>query len=506
MIYFPLMTSEFSFFRHIKEENFYLHFQNCKYRPMKPPKFLSLLQTLSSESFQRFRRYLQYHAPRSNQYTPVMDFLASIHPKYEQYKGDLRGNIEEILLAHEAKSMDNKRRGNFLFRLTGELENFLAIEQLKHDPNTRRLLTLQALRQQGAALAYNEALEDAVAELAKQIDLSTDHHYAQLRVFHEAYYNTVNNKLLMEDYGLVYLQGAREQLQLFFQKLDLKYQIELESRGKVVRSADTPAQTVSTPIVYHIAANDAFFQLYQMVAALQQDPLNEELFQRLVQLYREEGVKLNNEDQSILLKYLKNASAKLLRNGSSLDNLRLSFELADLGWRYHIFDVLGGYTTMNFLNYVEIAVALEELDWLEQFIQSSIRKVPKNQQKEIESTAKANLHFGRKQYDEALILLRATKSKDEQLELRIRMLYCKIFYETKATDALLSMLKSFDTYLRRSGTYQPEIVQGYLNFLKLLRLIANRNQPNLEKLAKLLPITAPLYGRIWLEHQLATKK
>lgn len=80
---------------------------------MKPPKFLSLLQTLPIESFQRFRRYLQYHAPRSNQYTPVMDFLASIHPKYDGYKGDLKAEIEAILLAHAAKTMNKKRRGNF---------------------------------------------------------------------------------------------------------------------------------------------------------------------------------------------------------------------------------------------------------------------------------------------------------------------------------------------------------------------------------------------------------
>lgn len=472
---------------------------------MQLPKFFTLLQILSTDSFQRFRRYLYYNTPRSNQYPPVMDFLAGIHPKYDAYKGDLKAEIEAILLAHDAKTMNNKRRGNFLSRLTSELEDFLAIEQLKNDPNTRRQLTYQALRHHGAVLAYNEALENSIAELAAETDLSTEHHYAQLKVFHEAYYNTVNNKFLMEDQGLAYLQGAREQLHLFFQKLDLKYRVELKNRNNVLRAADASDsdgnKVVSAP---PSVANDTFFQLYQMVDALQNDPLNEGLFHTAVQCYRQEGAKLDDEDRGILLRYLKNASAIILRNASSLDSLRLSFELADLGWRYNVFDALGGYTTMNFLNYVEIAVALNELDWLEEFISSSIRKIPKNQQKEVEALAMANLYYGRKNYPEALTCMRATKSKDEQLELRIRMLYCKIFYKNGSNDALESMLKSFDTYLRRSDIFQEDIVRAYLNFLKLLRLLVDVQQH--DKLKKLLPVTAPLYGRMWLEQQLSLKK
>lgn len=471
---------------------------------MKQPKFFTLLQILPTDSFQRFRRYLQYNTPRSQQYPPVMDFLASIHPKYDAYKGDLKAEIEAILLAHDAKTMDNKRRGNFLFRLTSELEDFLAIEQLKNAPNTRRQLTYQALRHHGAGLAYNDALEDTIAELAAETNLSTEHHYAQLKVLHEAYYNTVNNKFLMEDQGLAYLQGAREQLHLFFQKLDLKYRVELKNRGNVLRAADASDsdgnKVVSAP---PLVTDDAFFQLYQMIDALQNDPLNEGLFNKAVQCYRLEGAKLDAEDKGILLRYLKNAAAKILRNGASLDSLRLSFELADLGWHYNVFDALGGYTPMNFLNYVEIAVALNELDWLAKFISSSVRKIPKGQQKEVEALAMANLYFGRKNYPEALTYLRATKSKDVQIEFRIRMLYCKIFYQDESIDALESLLKSFDTYLRRSDTFQEDIVRGYLNFLKLLRLLLDVQQH--DKLQKLLPITAPLYGRMWLEEQLAAK-
>jgi hypothetical protein len=66
------------------------------------------------------------------------------------------------------------------------------------------------------------------------------------------------------------------------------------------------------------------------------------------------------------------------------------------------------------------------------------------------------------------------------------------------------MLKSFDTYLRRSDIFQEDIVRAYLNFLKLLRLLLEVKQH--DKLKKLLPVTAPLYGRMWLEQQLSLKK
>lgn len=472
---------------------------------MKAPKFLSLLQTLSTESFHRFRRYLEYSTPRSYLYPPVMDFLAGIHPNYKDYKGDLRSDIENILLAHEAKSMDNKRRGNFLSRLNIQLEDFLAIEQLKKEKATRRLLILQALRHQATATLYNEELEDSILKLVDQADLSTDYHYTLMRVYHEAYYNTINNKLLMKDQGEEYLKRAQEQLQLLFQKLDLKYKLEMKNRSNVVRVSEDSSHNLFASAQKKTGPNDIFFRMYQMVNEIQEDPLDEQLFQNLYQFYLQQRHQLDVEDQSILLRYIKNASAKLLRNGSSSNHLRLSFELANLGWRHNIFDALGGFTPMNFLNYVEIATALNELDWLEEFIPSAIRKIPTGQQVEVKSLALATLYFGQKNYSEALTLLRVTKSKEEQLELRIRMLYCKIFYETKETAALISIIKSFDTYLRRSFTFQKEIIQGYHNFLKLLRLIAEPHKAKFEKLAKLLPTVNPLYGRIWLEQQLLTK-
>lgn len=472
---------------------------------MKQPKFLTLLQTLSPETFQRFRRYLLFASPRSVQYPPVMELLANLHPHYSLYKDNLPAQVEAILLAHGAEKMDNKRRGNFFSRLYAELKDFLALEQLLQDKGQLQVFTLLALREQGLAELYNEALEEAIEQLSQQVELGTDYNHTLLRVYHEAYYNSLNNKLLSEDYGLRFLRGAQEQLQLFFTKLDLKYQIEERNRIRIVRNPTEISGEMIAP-EQGSSPDDSLLQLYRLVSAQQTDPYDEERYQALAQLYQQELPRLGGEDRNTLFRYLSNASAAILRNRLSKETLRFAFELADLGWRYNLLNVLGGYSPMSFLNFVEIAVAVQELDWLERFINSSILHVPAMQREDVKAIALANLAVGRGDYSIAIDCLINTKISDPQLELRVRMLYCKIYYFLEATEALLSMLKSFDTFLRRFKTFQPEIVRGYLNFLKLLRLIAIPQTADFDKLNSSLSSVSPLYGRFWLMQQVSAKK
>lgn len=474
-------------------------------RHMRNNKFFTLLQTVSPEIFQHFRRYLKYSVPRSEQFTQFMEVLADLHPNYTPQFIRLELELDRILSIEVntiGEKIANKRRGNFFFRLYNQLKKFLLINAIEHHPDIQQILWIYVLRKQSIAELYNEALREAIKTTTQSQDWSADRNYLLTKLHHESYYNTLNNKFLAKDHSLKHLLNAQQQLDLFYLKLKTKYAFELENRKYILRD-DLVTDTIKKT---EINTTDPLLDIYRLLKDQQEDPLNLARYRLIFEKFQQALKNLSPDDQSSIVKYLFNNMAVILRNSYSIDIVRYSFELSKLSVNHDLLNVLGGYTPMNFLNIVETAAALGEIEWLIMFLEEHIIKVPKLQREQVKSVALGNLYFAQKAYKSATDVLSNTKSLDPQVEIRIRMLYCKIFYEIGETEALKSQLHSFAVFLRRSQTFQSQIIKGYLNFIRLLNLITDQTQysKNYIKYQKLLTTITPLFGRLWLIERLST--
>lgn len=81
----------------------------------------------------------------------------------------------------------------------------------------------------------------------------------------------------------------------------------------------------------------------------------------------------------------------------------------------------------------------------------------------------------------------------------------KIYYETGAEEAFLSLLQSFDLYLRRNKVAGADIRQAYLHFLRFAKRLHRCKPDRMARLQQEISQTPTLSDRSWLLLQLQAK-
>ena len=119
-------------------------------------------------------------------------------------------------------------------------------------------------------------------------------------------------------------------------------------------------------------------------------------------------------------------------------------------------------------NAVSAAIKLKNFTWTRQFLEDY---KPLLHAKDREATYNYNLavyYLGLNEFDKAQTLLQNVDLGDLQTNLAGRGLLLRIYYETKAFDALESLLDSFNVFIQRQkdiGYYKD----NYLNLIKIIR-------------------------------------
>ncbi len=125
-------------------------------------------------------------------------------------------------------------------------------------------------------------------------------------------------------------------------------------------------------------------------------------------------------------------------------------------------------------NIVAMALIMQEFDWTDHFMLNYKDLLEKKYQKSTYSFNKARLEYSRKNYDEALKLLRESDFNDLLNTLIGKILLLKIYYETEEFDLLESHLDSLLIFIRRKKVmgYHRE---NYLNIVQFTKKLLNIN-------------------------------
>lgn len=121
----------------------------------------------------------------------------------------------------------------------------------------------------------------------------------------------------------------------------------------------------------------------------------------------------------------------------------------------------------TFNNMIAMALALEEFDWIDLFIQSNADKLDEDFKEQTINFNLARLAYARKNYNKALLHLQSSEYKDLVNNLISKMLLIKIYFELKEFESLYSQLDSFQQFIRRRE------VSDYhrTNFMNIIRYI-----------------------------------
>ena len=166
----------------------------------------------------------------------------------------------------------------------------------------------------------------------------------------------------------------------------------------------------------------------------------------------------------------------------------------------------GEISPWDFKNIIRLGLNLKRYDWTENFIQTYSEKLPAQFQQDALNYNMADLYYYKGEWNKTIELLNNVSFTDLSYRLGTRFLLCKIYYETNAENALLSMLAAFRIFLKRDRKMATDLKKSYLNLLKYINLLLKvKNKKELENMKTEIENLPLLVERTWLLKMLAQK-
>ncbi len=136
----------------------------------------------------------------------------------------------------------------------------------------------------------------------------------------------------------------------------------------------------------------------------------------------------------------------------------------------------GRISDSDYRNIVTVGLRLREFDWVEEFIHKYENYLGKEQRANAYSYNLAAYFYERADYAKAQELLNKLAFSNVFYSLGVRSLLLKIYFDTRESEALFSLIKSFKTYLRRNKQLSKYQVTIYSNLLKFSQQAARLQQ------------------------------
>ncbi len=169
----------------------------------------------------------------------------------------------------------------------------------------------------------------------------------------------------------------------------------------------------------------------------------------------------------------------------------------------------GNLSPWDFKNIVVVGLRLSEFAWVEEFIFSYKDNIVLEKRENAFTYNLAKLHFYKKQYSEVLQLLQKLEYEDVFYNLDAKVMLLKIYFESRETEALDSLIDSFRSFLRRNKLISDSHRTNYLNlllFVKKLSRLRYGDKKRLKQIQMKFEETKQVADRDWLREKMAEAK
>lgn len=426
---------------------------------MKNSKLIRLLRTFDKKEWKALNDYLIGSYSDHELPLRLFQYLKNFYPSFDDEKLE----IEAVTIHLELDKKDRKRVSNEASKLTGWVEDFLLIKHLnkKHTSNIRQKLLIDIFADRQLGNLFFQEIEKAKKDLDK--DLVTPFNLVRLLELNDQYYyNPLNNKYKLKQVGI---PEALEQLNLFCSIMTQRYQCELESRAYILQ---IPEEERLNSVKSNKHAFVLLHQLYKDALRLIQDK-EENCYFELKGKVMQYGVQFHSSDHFILLGYLINYTAQLIRKNPK-KGLVESFNLYKYGIKKGLL-IVGGYITeKRFHNIVNVACELNELKWLEDFLQTFQPELVKEWSDDTIKLAEARIAFEKGNFEQVLQILRKIDLIDYAFKLQAKILQIRCYFELsdKYWEELHKGIRAFEVLLTRNKVLSIEILESCHNFLEII--------------------------------------
>ncbi|MCC6727301.1 MAG: hypothetical protein IT258_22540 [Saprospiraceae bacterium] len=451
---------------------------------MLDSKLIKLLQVLTSKELLEVER--QMSASKTNSKEDVQKLFAMLikySPDYDSPK-----IAKERLFAKlfgKQPYNDGKMR-KLMTQLTQLIEQFLIAKELSASEDVQAKLLARALAGRQHYELFLDVVESRLKELDRGIERGRDYFREGYELSEMLYYHPGTGKSSKRG---EYYERAISDLERYFTLVMLQNEADSIVRTRLVREHKSSAflkHVMDSGLQPEFDKNGVVY-FFRYIIML----LNGEIEGNLDEL-RDTAFKnfekLNRFEQDFALNLLRNYAVPMSNKGS-LPHRRFVFEL----YKMEIDQMVLANTIASaaFMNIVSVGLAVEELDWVKNFLENYADRLP---EEEMEMTLnycngvwcyQKGLRTKQLEcfYDGLQFLNLIPIRTGPNYELRVRPTMIRIHFEIfergkETLDGFLNQVRNFERHLSGSLDYASPIKDSYLHFFKyckmLARLVNNR--------------------------------
>lgn len=459
---------------------------------MRNSQLLQLLSYFTKNEWREFQKWIR--SPYFNQREDVCRLSLYIEAHLSHKPEELRKEKTWTGL-YPGKKYDDKQLNYLMSWLLQQVRQFLAYREWQQDEANTLFYLSKALRKKSVAESFEKTTTTALEILQNQS--YRDESFYQLT--YQLHLEKYEYQQLQSRKGDIPLQVLFGHSQTAYRYSQLKLQCYREMLTSIKPEVKTPEDHPEAPPVKGI-------ELYEAMLQALQDPAAEDFFYHAKILLKEcEGLLRAGELRQLYLMALNYCIRKI--NSGKSDFMREAFDLYRAGLESRMLFENGVLSRFTYHNAVTAGLYQFEFDWVREFIESYKAFLPARDRHQAYQFNLATYYFRLPDYDAAMELLRnADFDFDSLANLNARSMLLRIYYEKGYQDTLLSLLDSFQAYIRRHPDigYQQENYSNLLRFVRRMVREPALNEAEKAVLRQEVLDTRALAERRWLLGQLGS--
>ncbi len=462
---------------------------------MEKSKLIALLSSFSGYEWRSFLTFLS--SPYFNRRDELAGLARLLRSKLQQSALPERAQLYEEWAP--GAPYDERAFNHQLSELQQLAERFLAVRRFEAEGVLADYMLLRECVDRRLEKPYAHALRRARRQL-QQFPERDEEYWLQRYLLDEVSERHFESRQVRRFDPA--LQAASDSLEAFFLTKKLKFLCAMIDRQKIItgaydrRMVDELKQYLAGGDFRTVPAVDLY---YRLLVLLTEAPADTH-FNSFREALREHRSVFSPAEQRDLYYFAINYCIQQLRYGEKR-YATLLMALYREGLEHGALLDGGRLSPWTFKNMVKLGLGLEQFDWVESFITRYAGQLPQKQQDDAFHFNLADLYYHRRDFSNAFEHLNKVEFSDIHYSLGAKVMLLKIYYETEAEEALLSLLSSFRLYLQRNRQLPRQIKAPYQNFIALLGQL-QRDNVSRSTLLERIQDTKMLSERSWLMRQL----
>lgn len=433
---------------------------------VRESKVFNALRSLNAYELNRFRKFITSpYFNRNEKLIALFECFEALLRADDDTEDMTRG--EAWLCSNPGKPYKDVKFRKLCSDLLRILERFLAQEVYEQNSLHQADCLLQAINQKKLENLYNSSIRTA-HRLSDQYYFRPASYFYYQYAFQREIFSL--SGLEVERSKVANVEKIAENLDKFYLAEKLRYYCDVLSRKDILEH-DYQILFMEE-IIDHIRENNyesvVPINFYYQIYLTHEDPENYDHFDTLKAIINLHIDKIPANEAREILDSARNYCIKQV-NAGKLDFLREYMDLSMIGLTKDILIINGYITPWTFRNIVFAGLRLGEYEWVEQFIEQYKNKIEEKYRDNAVTFNLANLYFYSGEYDKVIEQLQAVDYDDISYNLNSKTILIATYYELDEVEALLSLLTSFNVYLRRNKQIPSSRKQLYQNLIRYMR-------------------------------------